>query len=72
MHFIHTGIAENCFHILPDGTTVLIDAGIATLRISESKLEPHAQRRSGVRAMPDDSRRSANGSRGISRGAPRT
>ena len=27
LHFIHTGVSENTFHILPDGTTVLLDAG---------------------------------------------
>ena len=27
LHFIHTGQTENCFHILPDGTTFLLDAG---------------------------------------------
>ncbi len=27
IHFIHTGRGENCFYILPDGTTILCDTG---------------------------------------------
>lgn len=27
LHFIYTGVGESCFHIFPDGTTMLIDAG---------------------------------------------
>ena len=27
LHFIHTGIGENCFQIFPDGTTALVDCG---------------------------------------------
>lgn len=27
LHFIHTGCGENCFYILPDGTTILNDTG---------------------------------------------
>ena len=27
LHFIHTGRGENCFHVLPDGTTILNDTG---------------------------------------------
>ncbi len=27
LHFIHTGVGENCFHIYPDGTTMLLDCG---------------------------------------------
>ena len=27
LHFIHTGVGENCFHIFPDGTTMLLDTG---------------------------------------------
>ena len=27
LHFISTGVTENCFHIFPDGTTALVDAG---------------------------------------------
>lgn len=27
LHFIYTGVGESCFHILPDGTSILIDAG---------------------------------------------
>ena len=27
LHFIHTGISENTFHIYPDGTTALVDCG---------------------------------------------
>lgn len=27
LHFIHTGRGENCFYILPDGTTILSDTG---------------------------------------------
>lgn len=27
LHFIYTGVGESCFHIMPDGTSILIDAG---------------------------------------------
>lgn len=27
LHFIHTGVTENTFHIYPDGTTALVDCG---------------------------------------------
>ena len=27
LHFIHTGVGENCFQIFPDGTTALVDCG---------------------------------------------
>ena len=27
VHFIHTGVAESIFFILPDGTTMLVDCG---------------------------------------------
>ncbi|MDO4576119.1 MAG: hypothetical protein Q4D98_13000 [Planctomycetia bacterium] len=27
LHFIHTGVGENGFHIFPDGTSMLLDAG---------------------------------------------
>ena len=32
MHFIHTGVSENCFHIFPDGTTLLLDTGDQNLK----------------------------------------
>ncbi|MBQ1336712.1 MAG: hypothetical protein IIY32_00195, partial [Thermoguttaceae bacterium] len=27
LHIIHTGAGDNAFHVFPDGTTVLLDAG---------------------------------------------
>ncbi len=27
LHFIHNGLTENCFHVYPDGTTLLLDTG---------------------------------------------
>jgi len=45
LHFIYTGNAESCFHIYPDGTSMLLDAG--DYRRKDSTIQ-----------LPDDSRRS--------------
>lgn len=47
LHFIHTGAGENCFHILPDGTTMLIDTGDWD----------HAHYKDGTAEVPNNSRR---------------
>ena len=47
LHFIHTGVGENAFHIMPDGTTALVDAGDWD----------HAHYKDGVAHLPDESRR---------------
>ncbi len=47
LHFIATGCGENAFHILPDGTTFLIDAGDWN----------HADYKEGTEHTPDASKR---------------
>ena len=47
LHFIHTGAGENAFHVFPDGTTVLLDAGDWD----------HEHYKDGVPEKPDRSRR---------------
>jgi len=47
LHFIHTGVGENAFHIYPDGTTMLLDAGDWD----------HKNYKDGTPELPDRSRR---------------
>ena len=47
LHFIHTGVGENAFHIYPDGTTMLLDAGDWD----------HENYKDGTPELPDRSRR---------------
>lgn len=58
MHFIHTGVTESCFHIFPDGTTALIDAGDHNTenfgKVSWNSTRSDA---AACKAMPDRSRR---------------
>lgn len=56
IHQISTGRGNAAFFILPDGTTMLVDAGAAGDGIPQT--DPH----------PDASRRPANGSPAISAG----
>ena len=46
LHFIHTGCGENCFYILPDGTTILNDTGdfYRPKYVGEIPLLPSAER----------------------------
>ena len=49
LNFIHTGVGENAFHIFPDGTTMLLDAGdwnTLTYKDGVEKL-PSAERHAG-------------------------
>ncbi|MBP5622376.1 MAG: twin-arginine translocation signal domain-containing protein, partial [Thermoguttaceae bacterium] len=57
MHFIHTGVSENCFHILPDGTTILLDCGDHNLKNFGKVSWNHTHKDEAACApMPDDSR----------------
>ena len=49
LHFIHTGCGENCFYILPDGTTILNDTGdfYRPENVREIPLLPSAERLGG-------------------------
>ena len=47
LHFISTGVGENAFHIFPDGTTMLLDAGDWNIQAYKD----------GVPIVPNDSRR---------------
>lgn len=58
MHFIHTGVTENCFHILPDGTTILLDAGDHDMSNFAKVSWNFTHSQAGACApKPDDSRR---------------
>jgi len=50
VHFIYTGVGESCFHIFPDGTTMLLDCGHHDA-LGRGKLAvpvlPHAAKASG-------------------------
>ena len=43
LHFIYTGLSESCYHIFPDGTSILIDTG---------DVPP----RQGIPVLPDNTR----------------
>ncbi len=47
LHFIHTGVGENMFHIFPDGTTMLLDTGD----------RDYVNYKTPVPVKPDESRR---------------
>ena len=47
LHFIATGCGENAFHIFPDGTTMLLDAGDWNIAAYKDRVPP----------TPDDSKR---------------
>ncbi len=58
MHFIHTGVTENCFHILPDGTTILLDAGDRKYEdFGKVKWNSTHSDDAACKRMPDGSRR---------------
>ncbi len=58
MHFIHTGVSENCFHILPDGTTILLDCGDHNLKnFGKVTWNSTHKDEAACAPMPDDSRR---------------
>ncbi|MCF0234727.1 MAG: MBL fold metallo-hydrolase [Thermoguttaceae bacterium] len=49
LHFIHTGVGENCFQIYPDGTTALVDAGDRDAEVYKENvpIKPNRTRRAG-------------------------
>ena len=58
MHFIHTGVSENCFHIFPDGTTLLLDTGDQNLKeFGKVSWNSTHLNEAACAPMPDDSRR---------------
>ncbi len=58
LHFIHTGITENCFHIYPDGTTTLLDCGDRNWKkFGKTSWNPTKKDEAACQPKPDDSRR---------------
>ena len=58
LHFIHTGITENAFHIYPDGTTALVDAGDRNWKnFGKVSWNPTKKDEAACRPKPDDSKR---------------
>ena len=58
LHFIHTGITENCFHIYPDGTTTLLDCGDHNWKnFGKTSWNPTKKDEAACQPKPDDSRR---------------
>jgi beta-lactamase superfamily II metal-dependent hydrolase len=57
LHFIHTGQTENCFHVFPDGTTMLVDTGQRkTKGFGKTSWNPTKKDEAGCVPKPDDSR----------------
>ncbi|MGI6401909.1 MAG: MBL fold metallo-hydrolase [Thermoguttaceae bacterium] len=57
LHFIHTGRTENCFHIYPDGTTMLLDTGERSSKnFSKTSWNPYGTDSAACAAKPDESR----------------
>ena len=58
LHFIHTGLTENCFHVFPDGTTALVDTGDRSSKnfgkVAWNRTKSDA---AACAVKPDDSRR---------------
>ncbi len=57
IHFIHTGVTENTFHIFPDGTTAVVDCGDQDMKNFGKVSWNYTKSDAGACApMPNDSR----------------